>query len=164
MRELNSNLYRLTPDDSFSAVFATLYDPSTGRLDYINGGHHPEPWLISGQKTEPICPLNKARNMILGIMEDIDVITSHEVLNQGDTVLITSDGVIENQNVDGENYGIEQFEKLLESRRDSSAEDLVNSIIKEIELFSKDAEPGDDRTILAFRIKKVNRKIDSDIS
>ena len=96
--------------------------------------------------------------MILGIMEDIDVITSHEVLNQGDTVLITSDGVIENQNVDGENYGIEQFEKFLETRRDSSAEELVNSIIEEIELFAKDTEPGDDRTILAFRINKVNQE------
>jgi len=159
IRELNSNLYRLTPDDSFSAVFATLYDPTTGRLDYINGGHHPEPWLISGQKTEPICSFNKARNIILGIMEDIDIITSHEVLNQGDTVLMASDGVIENQNVDGENYGIEQFEKFLESRRDSSAKELVNSIIEEIELFSKDAKPGDDRTILVFRIKKVNQMI-----
>ena len=26
--------------------------------------------------------------------------------------------------------------------------------LKEIECYSKDAEPGDDRTILAFRIKK----------
>ena len=164
IRELNSNLYRLTPDDSFSAVFATLYDQSTGRLDYINGGHHPEPWLISGQKAGPIRSLNKARNMILGIMEDIDIITSHEVLSQDDIVLLASDGVIESQNVDGENYGIEQFEKFLESRRDSSAEELVNSIIEEIELFSKDTEPGDDRTILAFRIKKVNQEIDKDLS
>ncbi|MHC4104708.1 MAG: PP2C family protein-serine/threonine phosphatase [Planctomycetota bacterium] len=164
IRELNSNLYRLTPEDSFSAVFATLYEPTTGRLDYINGGHHPEPWLVSGQKGNPICSLDKARNIILGIMEDIDITTSHEVLNQGDIVLLASDGVIENQNVDGENYGIEQFEKFLESRRDSSAEELVNSIIEEIELFAKDAEPGDDRTILAFRIKQVNEKIDKDLS
>ena len=164
IRELNSNLYRLTPDDSFSAVFVTLYDPSTGRLDYINGGHHPEPWLISGQKNKQICSLDKARNMILGIMEDIEIIISHEVLNQDDIVLLASDGVIESQNIDGENYGIEQFEKFLESRRDSSAEELVNSIIEEIELFSKNAEPGDDRTILAFRIININQNIDSDLS
>ena len=164
IRELNSNLYRLTPDDSFSAVFATLYDPSTGRLDYINGGHHPEPWLISGKKDRPICSLGKARNIILGIMEDIDITTSYEVLSQGDIILLASDGVIENQNVDGENYGIEQFEKFLESRRDSSAEELVNSIIEEIEFFAKDAEQGDDRTILAFRIKKANQNIDKDLS
>ena len=164
IRELNSNLYRLTPDDSFSAVFATLYDPSTGRLDYINGGHHPEPWLISGQKIKPICSFNKARNIILGITEDIDIITSYEVLNQGDTVLLASDGVIENQNVDGDSYGIEQFEKFLQTRRDSSAEELVNSIVEEIKFFSKDAEPGDDRTILTFRIKHISQKIESDLS
>jgi serine phosphatase RsbU (regulator of sigma subunit) len=154
VRELNSNLYRLTPDDSFSAVFATLYDPSTGRLDYINGGHHPEPWFISKRRDKPICSFNKAPNMILGIMEDIEIITSTEVLDQDDVVLLASDGVIECQNIDGENYGIEQFENFLESRRDKSAEELVNSIIKEIERYSKDTEPGDDRTILAFRIKK----------
>jgi sigma-B regulation protein RsbU (phosphoserine phosphatase) len=152
VRELNANLYRLTPDDSFSAVFATLYDPATRRLDYINGGHHPEPWFIPGQKTEPIRSLNKARNMILGIMENVDVTISHEVLNQGDIVLFASDGVIENQNVDAESYGVEAFERFLESQRDSSAEKLVHSIIEEIELFSKDAEVGDDRTLLAFRV------------
>jgi sigma-B regulation protein RsbU (phosphoserine phosphatase) len=130
-----------------------LYDPSNGRLDYINGGHHPEPWLISRQKDRPICSLNKARNMILGVMEDIDIITSHDILNQGDIVLLASDGVIESQDVDGDNYGIEQFEKFLKSRQDNSAEELVNSIIEEIECYSKDAEQGDDRTILAFRIK-----------
>lgn len=155
IRELNSNLYRLTPDDSFSAVFATLYDPSTGRLDYINGGHHPEPWFIPKLRDKPICSFNKAPNMILGIMEDIEIIISTEVLDQDDVVLLASDGVIECQNIDGENYGIEQFENFLESRRDKSAEALVNSIIEEIECYSKDAEPGDDRTILAFRIKKI---------
>jgi serine phosphatase RsbU (regulator of sigma subunit) len=164
IRELNSNLFRLTPDDSFSAVFATVYDPSTGRLDYINGGHHPEPWLISGQKDKPICSLNKARNMILGVMEDIDIVISHEVLSQNDIVLLASDGVIEIQNIDGENYGIEQFEKFLDSRRDSSAEELVDSIIEEIELFSKDAEPGDDRTILVLRIKNDKQMLDKDLS
>ena len=102
--------------------------------------------------------------MILGIMEDIDIIISHEVLGQDDIVLLASDGVIDSQNVDGENYGIEQFEKFLESRRDSSSEELVNSIVEEIELFSKDVEPGDDRTILAFRIINANRNIESDIS
>ena len=158
IRELNSNLYRLTPDDSFSAVFATLYDPSTGRLDYINGGHHPEPWFIPKLKDKPICSLNKARNMILGVMEDIEIITSYEVLNKDDIVLLASDGVIESQDIDGENYSIEQFENFLESRRDSSAEELVNSIIEEIERYSKDAEQGDDRTILAFRIKKIPDK------
>jgi serine phosphatase RsbU (regulator of sigma subunit) len=164
IRELNSNLYRLTPDDSFSAVFATVYDPSTGRLDYINGGHHPEPWLITGQEDRPICSLNKARNMILGIMEDIDIIISHEVLSQDDIVLLASDGVIESQNIDGDIYSIEQFEKFLESQRDNSAEGLVNSIIEEIELFSKDTEPGDDRTILAFRIINAKQNNDSELS
>lgn len=153
IRELNSNLYRLTPDDSFSAVFAALFDPNSGRLDYINGGHHPEPWLISGQNSKPVCSLEKARNMILGIMEDIDITVSHEVLSKHDTILLASDGVIESQDIDGENYSIEQFENFLKTRRDNNADELVNSIISEIECFSKDAEQGDDRTILAFRIK-----------
>jgi serine phosphatase RsbU (regulator of sigma subunit) len=158
IRELNSNLYRLTPDDSFSAVFATLYDPATGRLEYINGGHHPEPWLIFGRRDRPIRSLKKARNMILGVVEDIDITVSHEMLSRDDIVLLASDGVIENQNIDGENYGIERFERFLESRRDSSAKGLVDAIIEENESFTKDARAGDDRTILAFRVKKPERK------
>ena len=158
IRGLNANLYRLTPDDSFSAVFATLYDPVSRRLDYINGGHHPEPWFIPGQKDQPIHSLNKARNVILGIMENVDVTISHEVLHRGDIVLFASDGVVENQNVDAESYGIEAFERFLESQRTCSAEELVQSIIEEIERFSKDAEAGDDRTLLAFRVIECNKE------
>jgi sigma-B regulation protein RsbU (phosphoserine phosphatase) len=164
IQEMNSNLYRLTPDDSFSAVFATLYDPETGRLDYINGGHHPEPWLLPGQQNKPIYSLNEARNVILGIMENIDIMTSHEILNQGDIVLFASDGVIENQNIDGESYGIEPFERFLENHREEPADQLVRTIIEEIENFAKDAEAGDDRTILAFRVVKVNRESESNVS
>ena len=164
IKEMNSNLYRLTPDDSFSAVFATLYDPETGRLDYINGGHHPEPWLLSGQKNKPIRSLNEARNVILGIMAEIDVIVSHEVLSQGDVVLFASDGVIENQNIDAESYGIDSFESFLQSHREEPAEQLVHSIIEEIENFAKDAEAGDDRTILAFTVVKVSRESESNMS
>jgi sigma-B regulation protein RsbU (phosphoserine phosphatase) len=156
IKEMNSNLYRLTPDDSFSAVFATLYDPLTGRLDYINGGHHPEPWLVPGQKDKPICSLKEARNVILGILKEIDVNISHVVLSQDDVVVFASDGVIESQNVDGENYGIEPFERFLESRREEPAEKLVQSVIEEIKSFSKDTEAGDDRTLLAFRVINGN--------
>jgi len=76
-------------------------------------------------------------------------------------VLSASDGVIESQNIDGENYGVEPFERFLESRRDCSSEELVHWIVEEIEVFSKDAEAGDDRTLLAFRVVESNQEIDS---
>lgn len=151
--QLNSNLCRLTPTESFASVFVATYDVSTRELCYINGGHQPEPWRISAKNEKSISALSDAHTLIMGIEGDIAIKTSRQTLKPGDIILFVSDGIIENQNVDSEQYGTDKFEKFLETKRQSPVQNLVKLIVNEMEAFSKDAEQSDDRTILAFQIK-----------
>jgi serine phosphatase RsbU (regulator of sigma subunit) len=154
VEKLNTALYRLTPDDSFAAVFMAIYDASTNTFSYVNSGHYPQPWLISARKPGQLCPIDEAGTVILGIMERIEVESAECKLRSGDIVLFVSDGLVEAQNIDGEIYGLDEFEDLLKSKHPGSPGQLVDFIMDEIGRFSKNAEQTDDRTILAFQAKE----------
>jgi sigma-B regulation protein RsbU (phosphoserine phosphatase) len=138
---------------SFAAVFVAICDTSTSQLCYINAGHYPEPWRLPAKGGEPARALSDARTMILGIEPTIVIKSSELLLDAGDTILLASDGLVENRNVNGELYGIDRFEQFVNANRQDGVEALVGLAVNEMEAFSKDAEPSDDRTILAFQIK-----------
>ena len=151
-RQMNVNLLRLVPTGSFAAVFIAIYDRTTNRLHYANCGHQPEPWHIPGRKGLPIRSLSQARNLIMGVQEYVDIIITYVDLEPGDTILFASDGIVENPDIDGRLYGIEQFESFLQLRRTLSPEALIQSISEEAYNYSKGTEQSDDRTILALRV------------
>jgi sigma-B regulation protein RsbU (phosphoserine phosphatase) len=154
IEKLNTALYRLTPEDSFAAVFVATYDLSTNTYSYINSGHYPQPWLISAKKPGQLYPIDEAGTVILGIQDRIAVESAECKLEPSDIVLFVSDGIIEAQNIDGDYYGLDEFEDLLKSKRSDSPSQLVDFIMDEIGRFSKYAEQTDDRTILAFQVKE----------
>jgi len=159
--KLNANLYRLTPIDSFAAVFLAVYDLSTGKFQYINFGHNPEPWLIPADKNKPIQALNNARSLPLGFQEKIDIPIAEFALQPGDGMVFISDGILENCNPDDNEdcnsgnleYDMDRFEHLLEKNRACLVKKLVEEIKNEIDGYNGAAEQFDDRTALAFRIK-----------
>lgn len=153
IERLNHNSYRLTPDDSFAAVFVGIYDASKRELCYVNGGHQPEPWRIPGDMEEPISSLSHARTLVIGIKENIEIKASRLTLKPGDAVLFVSDGIVENTDLDGRQYGTGKFEAFLKTQRGIAVKELVGSIVNEMAAFSESAEPSDDRTVLAFQIK-----------
>jgi sigma-B regulation protein RsbU (phosphoserine phosphatase) len=154
VERLNSTLHRLTPEDSFAAVFVAVYDASSRHFSYINAGHYPPPWLLSRKNSELIYPIDEAGTMILGIKDNIEIKSAEFKLEAGDIVLFVSDGIIEAQNEEGDNFGLGTLEDLLKSREAGRPGELVSSIMNEIGKFSKDAEQTDDRTMLAFQVRE----------
>lgn len=134
-------------------MFLAVYDRSTGRLDYLNGGHQPEPWQIPADVSLPIVSLSQARNLILGIEAEIEIRSAHTTLQAGDTLLFVSDGIIENQNEDGEYYNAERFETFLQSCRCQRARGLIQAIDQEVKRYTQGLPQPDDRTMLALSIR-----------
>jgi len=150
---LNSTLCRLTPVGNFAAVFVGIYDCSTRELCYVNAGHHPQPWRLPAGDGEPISSITEGRTLLMGVNREIEIEPSRLTLGAGDIVLFASDGIVENQNTEGEIYGTERFGNFLQARRGGSVQSLVESIVNECRAFSKDAKQTDDRTVLALQIK-----------
>ncbi|MHC4783535.1 MAG: SpoIIE family protein phosphatase [Planctomycetota bacterium] len=68
-------------------------------------------------------------------------------------MIIVSDGITENQDLEGQLYGQERFEELLRKNATVSILQLAELIISEANLFSESARIMDDQTLLAFRIQ-----------
>jgi serine phosphatase RsbU (regulator of sigma subunit) len=153
--QLNRNIYHMTPMGDFAAVFLAILNGKTGQLDYINCGHNPEPWVLPPAANGPVTQLDAAGCMILGIEEQMDITTSSMALKPGDGILIVSDGIIENQDIEGNLYSQERFEALLRDNRAMHVLELKTLITGQAKAFSKDADLKDDQTLLGFRLKPV---------
>ena len=151
--QLNRNLHCTTPTGDFAAVFLAILNGKTGQLDYINCGHQPMPWLLRRADLGDICQLDQAACMILGIEENIDIKKAAVSLQAGDGLIIVSDGITENHDLEGQLYGQERFEELLRKNATVSISQLAELIICEANLFSESARIMDDQTLLAFRIQ-----------
>ncbi|MBW8034812.1 MAG: serine/threonine-protein phosphatase [Planctomycetes bacterium] len=151
--QFNQNIYLTTPPGYFAAIFLMILNGKTGQLEYINCGHQPEPWVLHGTDDGVNDQLDQARCMILGIEETVDINKAVISLKSGDGVLIASDGIVENQDIEGQLYGQERFEELLQKNTTLPIKDLTRLIVREAELFSKGTSLKDDQTLLVFRIK-----------
>ena len=151
--QLNRNVYFTTPTGDFAEAFLAILNVKTGQLEYINCGHQPQPWLLYGDENGRIGQLDQAPCMILGVEETIDIKKAVVSLRPGDGFLVVSDGIVENQDIEGRIYGQERFEELLRKNTTLSIPELAQLITREAESFSRGTSLKDDQTLFAFRIK-----------
>ena len=102
---LNKHLVRNTGDDRFATFFIAIYDSATRTLRYTNAGHLPAFLICNGTSEQ----LDKG-GMVLGVMEDY-VYEEGLLMVRPDALLIGySDGLIEPENVYGEEFGIRRLQ------------------------------------------------------
>ncbi len=73
-------------------------------------------------------------------------------LQTGDTLILSSDGVVEAGNVQNEMYGFERLEEAIRTAPTSSAEAILNHIRTSLVNFIGNTEPSDDITLLIIRV------------
>jgi PAS domain S-box-containing protein len=73
-------------------------------------------------------------------------------LAAGDMLILTSDGVVEATNADGEMFGFEQLEQVIAHAPAHTAEAMLTALRTAVETFVNDQEPHDDMTIVAVRV------------
>jgi serine phosphatase RsbU (regulator of sigma subunit) len=150
--QLNDRLFSLTPSQSFAAVAVGIFDLSTMEFSYCNCGHNPEPYLIRADGERPV-PLDGARNLILGALEEIEPIAAQLQLRSGDTVFFATDGITEASNPYGEEFAVEGLEAFLAENRSLPVDEIVQRLINEVESHSQNVAENDDRAVLAFRVR-----------
>jgi serine phosphatase RsbU (regulator of sigma subunit) len=155
--ELNSSLYRMTPDESFAASFIAVYDCDLQRLEYINCGHSPEPMLVPADPDEAIVTLNDARAILLGVLPDLTPHANCKTIAPGDKLLLATDGMTEAMDTGGEQYGSDRLGALIASVRQAAAVAVVEEIVRDVAEFSSGTEQYDDQTVLAMEVKLPER-------
>ena len=150
--EVLEEVNNLLCEDNESAMFVTLvyavFDPSTRKLTFANGGHN-TPVLIDGGGNATRLPLTGG--VALGLVPGLKYEQSSITLSPGDNVVLYTDGVTEAMNEDEEEFGMARLEGLFSESSPSGARVVNDRIFDAVMEFAGDASQSDDITCMTLR-------------
>jgi sigma-B regulation protein RsbU (phosphoserine phosphatase) len=146
MEEVNDCLCANNKNGMFVTVFAGILTLSTGILTYVNAGHC-KPVVC---KKDGSCVYEEHYGgFVLAGMENEIYTQNFLALEEGDTLLLYTDGVIEATSAAKELYGEERLLQFAEDHNGLSPREMLEDLWESVEEWQKDAEQFDDVTMLA---------------
>lgn len=144
---VNATIQATNRKKLFITIFLALYNIRTGELQYCNGGHL-YPLIISPNGN--VRKLDDNKNLLVGIFENKTYNTRTIYLEEGETILLYTDGITEAASADGQPFGETQLLEHCRSHADKNPEDVIVELINRLYLYT-DNSRSDDITILALR-------------
>ncbi len=131
----------------FTTTFLAEYDPASRTLVYVNAGHNAP---ILRRQTGVIERL-EVGGIPLGIQENVAYESGTVTLQSGDWLVIFTDGVIEAENVQAEEYGEARLLTMLHANVAVAPQMLLNTIMLDLDRFVGNAPQHDDVTLMLLR-------------
>ncbi len=157
--ELLTNVNDLVVNDIYEGKFITFIavyvDLSKNKIYYSNAGHLPALHMTKNNE-EPF--EYGADNLPIGIIENIKYPTRSASFENGDVLVLYTDGINEAMNLKSEEYGFEKLVKNIKDHRKDSTKKLLNIIIRDVEKWSKGAPQHDDTTMVIIKHSDKNKK------
>ncbi|HEX7191632.1 MAG TPA: SpoIIE family protein phosphatase [Thermoanaerobaculia bacterium] len=155
---LNDLVYRSTERRAFMTLAFTIFDLERGTIRHTNAGHL-YPYLLRKDVPEPISI--ESPSLPLGVRSELVTRTVELDLQDGDTIVYLSDGIVEAQDPQQEPFGFEQLESLLAQQTERSPSTIRDAILDAVVRHSGDRPADDDRTVMVLRFDnfKPMRKV-----
>jgi serine phosphatase RsbU (regulator of sigma subunit)/predicted ester cyclase len=146
LAQVNETLVARIPSNMFVTCFYAVLDPKDGTLRYANAGHDPPYMRRSNDDADEL----RARGMPLGLMAGMEYEEQGTSLNEGESVLFYSDGLVEAHDPEGEMFGFPRLRALVDRHGEERA--LGDSLMEELYSFVGESwEQEDDITLLTLR-------------
>src|SRR5712691_2903298 len=145
---LNKHLVRNTGDDRFATFFIGVYDSAARTLRYTNAGHLPAFLICNGTSER----LDKG-GMVLGVVEDYAYEEGSLTVGQDSLLIGYSDGLIEPENVYGEEFGIRRLEEAAVRVQGAAPLMVAESLMAAAEEWAGTPEQADDMTVIVARLR-----------
>jgi sigma-B regulation protein RsbU (phosphoserine phosphatase) len=143
VERLNLHLVRSTADDRFATLFFAIYDSATHVLRYTNAGHLP-PLCFTGDKVKKL----EEGGTVIGIFEDCEYEQGSITIAPGSLLLAYTDGLVEPENVYGEEFGHKRVIEEVLRHRQARLPAIADSLISAVEVWAGSPEQPDDMTVV----------------
>ncbi len=145
---LNMHMVRNTADDRFATFFIAVYDSATRTLRYTNAGHLPGFLIANGTSKH----LDKG-GMVLGVVEDYVYEEGSVIVPPNSLLVEYSDGLVEPENVYGEEFGIRRLQEAAIRVQSSTPAAVGQSLMMAAEEWAGTPEQADDMTVVVARLR-----------
>ncbi|MBN8703303.1 MAG: PP2C family protein-serine/threonine phosphatase [Bacteroidetes bacterium] len=149
IRELNKKVMANANGEKFITLFIAKYNLVTRTLNYVNAAHNP-PVITNGKS----CSLLTIGCTGLGMFDDLRKIKEGIVtLEPGSVIHCYTDGLVEIENTDKEEFGTDRLNDLVFDNAGNSMTSLNNKIIDSVLDFKGDMPYIDDIALFSCRFK-----------
>ncbi|HVA98037.1 MAG TPA: PP2C family protein-serine/threonine phosphatase, partial [Bacteroidia bacterium] len=148
VKELNAKVMANAKGEKFITLFIAKYNMVTRVLNYINAGHNP-PLISSGKNTN----LLKIGCTGLGMFEELQKVKEGIInVSPKTTILCYTDGVVELENNNGKEFGIENLTKTLIENPNLDMTNLNQLVVKKLNNHKENQPYIDDITLFSCRL------------
>jgi len=131
-------------------LFYLMIDMAARNMSWVRAGHDPAVWYdpVSDQFEEL-----HGDGMALGVDENLQFVQYQKSgLKKGQILLLSTDGLWETQNPAGGMFGKDRICEIIRQKSDSSAREILDTIVLKLENFRQNLEPEDDITLVVIKV------------
>ncbi len=146
--ELASSMFvDLSRTERFLTAAGVCLDAADGSVEIVNAGHNPPLLWRRGQKSVQRI---ESDSTVLGFLPEVRYDKVRLTLEEGDSLLLYTDGVTEAVSQDDEMFGDDRLEAVFVQAARHGAEAVVGAVLSAVQAFRRPGEPGDDVTVVAI--------------
>ena len=147
LADVNNQLCERNKEGFFVTVWMSILDLKTGKGIESNAGHE---YPAIRRKNGDYELIQAEHSIALATMEEIPFRQNEFELHPGDRLFVYTDGVPEATNAENELFGTDRMLASLNSRKDSSLNEILKGLKQDIDKFVGDAPQFDDVTMLGI--------------
>ncbi|MEM9083251.1 MAG: SpoIIE family protein phosphatase, partial [Planctomycetota bacterium] len=135
----------------FMTLCCVQIDADTRTMRWVNAGHD-RPIVIDGSTGE--IKRLEGTDLVLGVQDGWEFTAHQTTLAPNSLVCVGSDGIWESKNHEGEMFGTDRFEQVVQdaAREGLEATAICDRVIEECARFRNGASQDDDITVIAARV------------
>ncbi len=146
--EIDVEVNRQTEPQTFATLFMGIISRDSRVLRWVNAGHNPQYVLGVDGRLQALNATGKPIGLLPG-----DGFEEHQVeLRTGDFLFLYTDGLVEAENPQAEEFGTQRLEAILMKERDFNPDQIVADIVEAVSQHRAGTEAGDDATLLALKV------------
>ena len=147
LKQMNATLADHNHSQMFVTCFLAIINNNTGELQFANAGHNPP--IIGSNYNYRF--LKCKTGFVLGALEDAPIVDETIQLQNGESIMLYTDGVTEARNPEGEFYGENRFLELMNARDYTCLVETHHALKDDIERFIDGEDQSDDVTIITMK-------------
>ncbi len=149
LEALNTTIYNYTVNSNFVTAFLGSIDKQTKTFTFAKAGHMPP--LIYRKKTKQFLDVT-LKGRAMGWFDTVAAFAFEINLQEGDRIVLYTDGITENRNSGGELFGEKRLKELIEKYAQDTPENFSTKLMKELEKHNNLNNFEDDITLLVVDI------------